>query len=100
MTKSRSRKTARSTVGPGHDRPGQDRPVVLDLPTVVDATSLAEAQARVIAAAAAGKITPRQGLSFSTMLEYRRRALETVELEAQLAEIEEADARERAKGRR
>ncbi len=95
MTKSRSRTAGRSTGSPGHDQP-----IVLDLPTVVDATSLAEAQARVIAAAAGGKITPRQGLSFSTMLEYRRRALETVELEAQLTELEEADARERAKGRR
>jgi hypothetical protein len=52
----------------------------------------------VIAAAAGGKITSRQGLSFSTMLEYRRRALETIELEAQLAAIEESDARARAKG--
>jgi hypothetical protein len=93
MTKPRSRKAIGASNWRGHDRP-----VTLDLPTVVDAKSLAEAQARVIAAAAGGKITPRQGLSFSTMLEYRRRALETIELEAQLAAIEESDARARVKG--
>src|SRR6185312_12541748 len=49
----------------------------LDLPTVVDAKSLAEAHARVIEAATDGKrLTPRQGLAYSTMLAHRRRALE------------------------
>ena len=70
----------------------RDRPVVLDLPAVTDAASLAEAHARVIAAAAGGKITPRQALAFATLLEWRRRALETVEFERALEEIEAASA--------
>ena len=65
-----------------------DRPVVLDLPEVVDAASLAEAQRRVISATAKGRITPRQGHSFATLLEYRRRALDTIEFEKRLTEIE------------
>ena len=68
----------------------QDRPVKLDLPRIVDAESLAEAQAIVIAETAKGdKLSPRQGLAFSVMLEYRRRALETVEYEKRLSSIEE-----------
>jgi hypothetical protein len=79
----------------------RDRPIALDLPTVVDAKSLAEAHARVIEAATDGKrLTPRQGLAYSTMLAHRRRALELVEVEEDLAEIEEDIIREKARGRR
>jgi hypothetical protein len=78
-----------------------DRPIKLELPPLVDAKSIAEAQARVLEASTDGKrLTPRLGLAFATMIEYRRRALETVEIEADVREIEEHDARERAKGRR
>ena len=48
----------------------RDRSVVIDLPPITDAVSLAEAHARVIARAAGGKITPRQGVAFATMLEW------------------------------
>jgi hypothetical protein len=58
-----------------------------DLPSVGDAASLAEAHAKVIAAAAANRITTRQALDFSTMLEYRRRAVETFEIETKIREL-------------
>ena len=75
----------------------QDRPVRLDLPRIVDAQSLAEAQAIVIAETAKGdKLTPRQGQAFSTMLEYRRRALDTVEYERRLCDIEDRQRRAKA----
>lgn len=78
-----------------------DRPIALDLPAVVDAKSLAEAHARVIEAATDGKrLSPRQGLAYSTMLAHRRRALELAEVEEDLAEIEEDIIREKARGRR
>jgi len=64
------------------------RTVTLDLPPVDDAGGLAAAQAAVIAAAAGGRITPREGIAFAAMLDYRRRALDTVELEGLLREIE------------
>ncbi len=68
------------------------RTVTIDLPPVNDARGLAKAQAAVIAAAAAGKITPREGMAFAAMLDYRRRALDTVEFEGRLREVERANA--------
>jgi hypothetical protein len=72
------------------------RTVPLDLPPVDDAAGLAAAQSEVIAAAARGLITPHEGIAYATMLEYLRRALDTVEYEARLMEIEETNA-ERAR---
>jgi hypothetical protein len=62
--------------------------VRLDLPPVGDPASLAAAQAAVIAAAAGGRITPHEGIAFAAMLDYRRRALDTIEFEGRLREIE------------
>jgi len=64
------------------------RTVSIDLPPVGDSASLAAAQSAVIAAAAGGRITPHEGIAFAAMLDYRRRALDTVELEGRLREIE------------
>ncbi|MBN9086375.1 MAG: hypothetical protein J0J01_05665 [Reyranella sp.] len=61
--------------------------VRIDLPPVTGAASLAEAHAAVIATAAAGEMTTRQALDFSTMLEYRRRAVETFEIERKVEEL-------------
>ena len=66
------------------------RTVSVDLPPVNDALGLAAAQATVIAAAAAGKITPREGMAYAAMLDYRRRALDTVEFEGRLRAVERA----------
>jgi hypothetical protein len=61
--------------------------VHVDLPPVTDAASLAAAHAAVIAAAAASRLSTRQALDFSTMLEYRRRAVETFEIETKIREL-------------
>jgi hypothetical protein len=74
------------------------RTVTLDLPPVDDAGGLAAAQAVVIAAAAAGRITPREGMAYAAMLDYRRRALDTVEFEGRLREIENANAERNRQG--
>lgn len=71
--------------------------VSIDLPPVDDAKGIAAAQSAVIAAVAAEKITPRDALVYARLLEYRRRALETVEYEASLAEIEDANAERAAR---
>jgi hypothetical protein len=64
------------------------QPVVwIDLPPVSDAASLARAHAEVIAAAAMSRMTTRQALDFSTMLEYRRRAVETYVIETKIEEL-------------
>jgi hypothetical protein len=80
---------------------GSDRPVFIDLPPITDAKSLAEAQARVIAAAAAGKrVTPRQGVAFATMLELQRRALATAQSERALDKIDALNAERIARAER
>ena len=68
------------------------RTVTIDLPPVDDAGGLAKAQGAVIAAAAAGQITPREGVAYAAMLDYRRRALDTVEFEGRLRELEKTNA--------
>ncbi len=69
---------------------------MIDLPPITGAESLAEVQSQVIAMAASGQITPRQGLAFTTMLEWRRRALEVVELNRAIDALEAANARRAA----
>jgi len=55
----------------------RDRTVTLDLPAIVDARSVAEAQARVLAAVAGNRIAPRVGRDISAIIENRRRTLES-----------------------
>ncbi len=66
----------------------RDRTIALDLPAIIDAKSVAEAQARVLAAVAQNRVTPRAGRDVSTIIEHRRRTLETVEYEDRLSAIE------------
>lgn len=70
-----------------------DRPVELDLPPITDAKSVADAQAHVIDLLAKKRIGPRTALAVSTIIEYRRRALETLDLETTLSELEANQAR-------
>ena len=79
-----------------------DRPVELDLPPITDAKSVADAQAHVIDLLAKKRIGPRTALAVSTIIEYRRRALETLDLETTLSELEANQARmdEELRGRR
>ena len=73
-------------------RQGRGRRIALDLPPVEDVAGLHKAQAMVIAAAAAGKIAPRDALDYSTMLEHRRRMIEIADIERRLKELEKAVA--------
>ena len=79
-----------------------DRPVELDLPPITDARSVADAQAHVIELLAKKRLGPRTALACSTIIEYRRRALETLDLETTLSELEANQARmdEELRGRR
>ena len=58
--------------------------VRIDLPAVTDAAGIAQAHACVIAGAAAEEISLEEADRFSDLLENRRRALETVEIERNL----------------
>jgi len=66
------------------------RLVTIELPTVHDAAGLDKAQAAVIAAAGKG-LPPRDAMIYSRLLENRRRAIATRDLEARLTAIEDAN---------
>ena len=77
--------------------------LVLDIGETKTAAGIAEAQGRVLALTFAGEITPREGRDVSTMLEYRRRALHTLDQQRELEELvafarqQQADAKTRGR---
>lgn len=68
----------------------KSRPIQIDLPDVGDAQGIAQAQATVVAATACGDLTIEEATGLSGLLEARRRALETQQLEMRLLRLEEA----------
>ena len=68
------------------------RPVELALPPVETAADVLGAQAAVIAAMAGGVVSPDEAAVIAGVLEAKRKALETVELERRLAALEAAAA--------
>ena len=78
------------------------RRVGLALPRVVDLASFQDAQAEVLAQVAAEEITLRDALDYFELLEYRRRAIRTIDIEARIRAIEDQDdpPRSRPPGRR
>ena len=63
--------------------------LVLDIGETRTAAEIAEAQGKVLALTFAGETTPREGRDVSTMLEYRRRALHTLDQQRELDEMVE-----------
>ena len=68
----------------------KSRPIEIDLPPVETAEDIEAVQGAVIAAMAKGEITPDDASTIANVLEARRRALETVELEKRLDILEKA----------
>ena len=66
----------------------KSRLIAIDLPEVNDAAGIASAQAAVLAAVAGGEISTDEGMAVSSLLEGRRKALETEELEARVRRLE------------
>lgn len=64
------------------------RPVRLDLPAIKTAPDILAALATVIDATGKGEITTDEAAAVAGVLELKRRAIETVELEARLARLE------------
>jgi hypothetical protein len=71
------------------------RPVILDLPPIVNSTDLVGALASVAGAVGGGVISPDEGQAVAAMLEAQRRAIETVELEARIAALEQREEQRR-----
>ncbi|MBM3612943.1 MAG: hypothetical protein FJX19_08245, partial [Alphaproteobacteria bacterium] len=72
--------------------PRKDAPVAFDLPPLQGAADAVEAARAVLAAVAAGDLTPIEGAQVMALVEAFRRTLETSELEARLAVLEAAAA--------
>lgn len=67
---------------------GIGRPVTLDLPPVETAGGIVQAQAAVVAAMAAGTITPDEAAAIGQVLEGQRRAIETHDHEKRIRGLE------------
>jgi hypothetical protein len=65
------------------------RPVQFDLPDLEKAADLAPAMAGVLMATAAGDLTPEEASVIAGLLETKRRAIETGDLERRLEQLEE-----------
>jgi hypothetical protein len=68
------------------------RRVSLDLPAVESAANLVQAQAAVVAAVAAGEISPEEAASLSILLEGQRRAIETLDHDKRIQALERKKA--------
>src|SRR5262249_34696262 len=64
------------------------RPVSLDIPPIVAAADIVAALGLVAEAVGAGEITPDEGAAVASVLETKRRAIETAELEARVTALE------------
>ena len=72
--------------------PRKGRLVEIDLPTVESAADVLKALGSVVAEVACGNLTPEEGVTVAGLLEAKRKALETVELERRLAALEERNS--------
>jgi hypothetical protein len=69
--------------------PMRERPIALDLPSTDTAKGISEAQQAILRAVSDGELTPGEASTLSGVVESHRKALETVELEARIAALEE-----------
>jgi hypothetical protein len=67
------------------------RPVYLELPSAKTAVDVSAALAELTVAMAAGDVTPEEAATVAAVLEVRRKALETEELELRLQALEEKE---------
>ena len=65
------------------------RPISLELPKIETAADLVAALGRIADAVGAGEITPDEGQAVASILEAKRRAIETVDLESRLSALEQ-----------
>jgi hypothetical protein len=64
------------------------RPVKFDMPSVASAADVVTAIGSVLHAVAEGELTPDEAATLSTVLEAKRRAIEIVEIERRVGELE------------
>ncbi len=69
------------------------RPISVELPNVETADDVAKAQGAILAAVATGDLTPDEGQVVSGILEGKRKAIETAEIERRVAALERGTAK-------
>ena len=69
----------------------RNRPVQFDMPAIETAADLGEAMGAILQAAADGELAPDEVVSIASLIETRRRTIETIELEARIAALEQKD---------
>ena len=65
------------------------RPVSLDLPAIKSANDVVTALGTIAESVAGGALTPDEGQAVAAVLEVKRKAIETVELESRVAALEQ-----------
>lgn len=73
--------------------PVRERAVSVDLPSTADAAGCADAQAKIVAAVAAGELLPGEGEALAGLVEHRRRAIETTDIMKRLEALEAKEGR-------
>ena len=68
--------------------PRKSRPINIDLPAVDTCAGISQAQSVVVQVVADGEITPDEGQVLSSILEARRKSIETADHEARLNKLE------------
>ena len=69
--------------------PMRERPITLDLPATASAEGINAAQDAILQAVGVGDLLPNEGVTLSGIVENRRKALETLELEQRIIALEE-----------
>jgi hypothetical protein len=64
------------------------RPVSLNLPSIATSANVVAALGLVAEAVGAGELTPEEGASVAAVLEIKRKAIETAELDARITALE------------
>ena len=70
--------------------PAKERPIFLSLQDTASADGIAQAQAAILQAVATGDLLPGEAATLAGIVEARRKAVETKELEARITELEAA----------
>ena len=70
--------------------PRKDRPISLELPKVDTVSDIVTAIGATLEAVAAGEVTPSEGTSIAGLLETKRKAIETEEMEQRIKGLEDA----------
>jgi hypothetical protein len=79
---------------------GTTRPVAITMPTMTTIADVATAQSALIDAMACGDINPNEAKTMATVLEMKRKSIESVELEARMVKLEEKHAADAERARR